>query len=94
MRDNILVTDAEKKAKEASSRASATPPVADGIARREGAEGSVEEEQDGPTPEGGHAQEKTNFLVGKINNLVTTDLAALGGSQFIVSVRECLASCT
>lgn len=38
-------------------------------------------------PEGGHAREKTGALVGKINNLVTTDLLTIEHSYRIVEIR-------
>lgn len=39
-------------------------------------------------PEGGHAREKTGALVGKINNLVTTDLLTIEHSYRIVEIRS------
>ncbi|KAH8113755.1 P-loop containing nucleoside triphosphate hydrolase protein [Phellopilus nigrolimitatus] len=38
-----------------------------------------------PVPEGGHVKEKTGHLVGKINNLITTDMGAIQNTYYIVS---------
>lgn len=41
-----------------------------------------------PTPEYGHAKEKTSALVGKINNLLTTDLLTIEHSYRILEIRS------
>ena len=40
-------------------------------------------------PDGGHSKEKTGHLVGKINNLITSDISGLSSSFDVVDVREC-----
>ena len=44
-----------------------------------------------PAPEGGHAQAKAGHLVGKINNLITSDLRTISNSHHAVAIRECFA---
>lgn len=45
-----------------------------------------------PAPKGGHSQEKTGHIVGKINNLITSDLTAVGNLYLITTVREFLST--
>lgn len=40
-----------------------------------------------PTVEGGHAKEKTGHLVGKINNLLTSDLLSIISGYYVVDFR-------
>ena len=40
----------------------------------------------------GQVQEKTGHLIGKINNLITSDLTSVGNLHEIVQIRECRAS--
>ena len=44
--------------------------------------------RDEPTPEGGHLKEKTGALVGKINNLATTDATTLQDTWLLIEARE------
>lgn len=44
--------------------------------------------QDELTPKGGRLKEKTGALVGKINNLVTTDATTLQSSWQLIETRE------
>ena len=44
-----------------------------------------------PAPEGGHAQAKAGHLVGKLNNLITSDLRTISNSFHAVTMRECFA---
>ena len=41
-----------------------------------------------PIPEGGHVKAKTANLIGKINNLVTTDISTIQSSSQVVTLRE------
>ena len=76
-----------------STQASTTPAATDAESIQ--GEGS-ESVSSGPTistepaPEGGHVKEKTGALVGKINNLVTSDLATIEDSYRVVDVCECV----
>lgn len=76
---------------ETSTHASSTPVATDvESVHRDGAE-SVSGESiatSEPVPEGGHVKEKTGALVGKINNLVTTDLSIIEDSYRVVEIRS------
>ena len=45
-----------------------------------------------PGPDGGHAKEKTAHIVGKINNLITTDIQGITRASDIVILRKCHAT--
>ncbi len=45
-------------------------------------------ESEGAAPKGGHAKAKTGQLVGKINNLITTDASTIQGSYTIITLCE------
>ena len=80
----------DKKAVEAATGAS-TPSATDaesaGASESESVAGGAAG-RDETTPEGGHLKEKTGALVGKINNLVTTDATTLQDSWLLIETRE------
>ncbi|KAH8108771.1 hypothetical protein DFH11DRAFT_1057276 [Phellopilus nigrolimitatus] len=78
--------DAKKNA-DISTQASATPATTytETTAGEEDAVPTTAVASDAePVPDGGHSKEKTSHLLGKINNLITTDLAAVSDSYLIV----------
>lgn len=83
--------DKKISSSETSTHASSTPAATDvDSVHGDGAE-SVSGESTAtsePVPEGGHVKEKTGALVGKINNLVTTDLSIIEDSYRVVEIRS------
>ena len=39
-------------------------------------------------PEGGHVKQESANLIGKINNLITTDLSKIGQAHEVLSIRK------
>ncbi|EJC98299.1 P-loop containing nucleoside triphosphate hydrolase protein [Fomitiporia mediterranea MF3/22] len=70
------VTNAEEASAENSDEVNGSDPVG----------APVSDAEAKPVPEGGHAKEKTGHLLGKINNLITTDIEATSRSPFFVSL--------
>ncbi|KAH8108752.1 P-loop containing nucleoside triphosphate hydrolase protein [Phellopilus nigrolimitatus] len=82
-----------KKAADISTQSSATPATtySETPAGEEDAVPTTTAESDAePVPEGGHAKEKTGHLLGKINNLITTDLTAISNAFHIVTFPSAL----
>lgn len=89
--------DGGKTTKEESGKSTgaATPSLQGGSSSSTGnnarqSDGSSETLVDSnePAPEGGHAQAKAGHLVGKMNNLISSDLQAINTSHMAVTIRE------
>ncbi len=78
-----------KKEGKGKSPSSATPASGETPTQSSAVSGTgtpVESEE--AAPEGGHAKAKTGHLVGKINNLITTDSSTIQSSFFIITLCE------
>lgn len=94
LKDDIL--DEKKKdekeiSAEASAEASSPSSSATGISAHADETESVSDETlvvAEPESEGGHVKERTGAIVGRINNLVTSDLSSVEDSFRAVEIRE------
>lgn len=48
---------------------------------------TAKQEVEEPVPEGGHAKEKSKHLIGKINNLLTSDMTTISSAQDMIFIR-------
>lgn len=96
IKSNVFDEKAEEKDKKDSSgststHASSTPDATDVESVHEDVSELISDESGAspsePVPEGGHVNEKTGAMVGKINNLVTTDLSIVGLAYRAVDLR-------
>lgn len=96
IKSNVFDEKAEEKDKEDSSgeistHASSIPDATEVESIHEDVSELISDESGAspsePVPEGGHVKEKTGAMVGKINNLVTTDLSIVGLAYRAVDLR-------